>query len=147
MLVDLLLGTGVRIGSALALDIPDIDFTHGEIALRKTKNDNPTSVVLPAQLATKLRRFLGARTDGPVFPAGGRRLSTRHAQRRLAGWFAKAEVRGKSAHSLRHSYATSLLARTGDLRLVQAAMCHSSIVSTTIYTQVDRARLRAAVGS
>jgi len=70
----------------------------------------------------------------------------RHAQRRLAGWFATAGIQGKSAHSLRHSFACALLGRTGDLRLVQAAMNHASIVSTTIYTQVDRVKLRAAVG-
>jgi site-specific recombinase XerD len=38
------------------------------------------------------------------------------------------------------------LTRAGDLRLVQPAMNHASIVSTTIYTQVDRSKLRSAVG-
>ena len=71
----------------------------------------------------------------------------RHAQRRLAEWFEKAGIAGKTAHSLRHSFATGLLARTGDLRLVQAALNHASIVSTTIYVGVDQAKLRAAVGS
>ena len=58
-----------------------------------------------------------------------------------------AKIAGKSAHSLRHTFANGLLARTGDLRLVQAAMNHASIVSTTIYMTVDRAKLRAAVRS
>ena len=146
MLVHLLLGCGVRIGSALAIDVEDIDFAHGEIRLRTTKNDRPTSVLLPKTLAKTLKAFVTERT-GPLFAAGDRRVSVRHVQRRLAGWLAKAEVMGKSAHSLRHSFATSLLARTGDLRMVQAAMNHASIVSTTIYTQVDRARLRAVVGA
>jgi site-specific recombinase XerD len=70
----------------------------------------------------------------------------RHAQRRLTGWLAAAGIQGKSAHSMRHSFACALLNKTGDLRLVQAAMSHASIVSTTIYTQVDREKLRAAVG-
>ena len=82
-----------------------------------------------------------------MFLARGRQISMRHAQRRLAEWLAKAGIAGKSAHSLRHSFATGLLARTGDLRLVQAAMNHASIVSTTIYVGVDRAKLRAAVGA
>ncbi len=146
VLVELLLGTGIRIGSALALDIEDVDFAHGEITLRTTKNDRPTTVLLPKALAKELKAFVAERT-GPLFTAGDRRVSMRHIQRRLAGWLAKAKVTGKSAHSLRHSYATALLARTGDLRLVQAAMNHASIVSTTIYTQVDRARLRAVVGA
>jgi integrase/recombinase XerC len=145
MMVELLLGTGVRIGSALALDVQDIDFAHGEISLRSTKNNRPTTAILPSALAKRLREFTGKRT-GPLFLAGDRRISMRHAQRRLAGWFATARIAGRSAHALRHSFATALLARTGDLRLVQAAMNHASIVSTTIYTQVDRKRLRAVVG-
>lgn len=55
--------------------------------------------------------------------------------------------RGVRPHALRHTFATALLGWTGDLRLVQAAMNHASIVSTTIYTTVDREKLRAAVGS
>ena len=147
MLVELLLGTGIRIGSALALDVEDIDFAHGEITLRSTKNNRPTTAILPAALAKRLQEFVGDRTCGPVFMARDRPISTRHAQRRLAGWFAKARIAGKSAHSLRHSFASALLAKTGDLRLVQAALNHASIVSTTVYTNTDRAKLREAVGA
>lgn len=147
MLVELLLGTGIRIGSAIALDAGDIDFDHGEITLRCTKNSRPTITILPAAIVEKLRAFLAGRTSGPVFLAGDRRISTRHVQRRLSGWFAAAKIVGRSAHSLRHSFATALLAKTGDLRLVQAALNHASVVSTTAYTQVNRDRLRAAVGS
>jgi len=147
ILVELLLGTGMRIGSALAIDVGDLDFAHGEIALRTTKNDRPCSAVMPPALAKRLKAFVGGRTDGPVFLAGDHRVSMRHAQRRLSGWFAAAGIQGKSAHSCRHTFACALLNRTGDLRLVQAAMNHASIVSTTIYTTVDRAKLREAVGS
>jgi len=146
VLVGVLLGTGIRLGSALGLDVGDVDLDHGELRIRSAKNDCPTTAVLPAKVAKTLRTFLGARTTGPVFMAHDRRLSTRHAQRRLAGWFAKAGIAGRSAHALRHSFATRLLAATGDLRLVQSALNHASIVSTTIYTCVDRAKLRSAVG-
>jgi integrase/recombinase XerC len=146
MLVELLLGTGIRIGSALALDVDDLDFEHGEIRLRATKNDSPATAVMPAAVAKKLKAFVGGSTGGPVFLAGDRRVSMRHAQRRLAGWFETAGIQGRSAHSLRHSFACALLGRTGDLRLVQAALNHASIVSTTIYTQVHRERLREVVG-
>ena len=146
VLVRLLLGTGARIGSALALDVADLDLEHGELTMRSTKNDKPAVVMLPKTLGEELRQFVAGR-KGPVFLAKDARISTRHAQRRLAGWFAKARITGKSAHSIRHTFATDLLARTDDLRLVQAALNHSSIVSTTIYAQVDRARLRAAVGA
>ena len=147
MLVEVLLGTGIRIGSAIALDIGDLDLGHGELTLRTTKNDRPTTAILPAGVAKKLEAFVGSRTNGPLFLAGDRRICTRHAQRRLTRWFAAAGISGRSAHSLRHSFATALLARTGDLRLVQMALNHSSVVSTCVYAQADRARLRAVVGA
>jgi integrase/recombinase XerC len=146
MLVELLLGTGIRIGSAIALDIEDLDLVHGEITLRRTKNDRPTSVVVPAAIVERMQNYISDKRSGPVFMAGDHRVSVRHVQRRLAGWFKAAGITGRSAHSLRHTFATGLLAKTGDLRLVQAALCHASVVSTTIYAQVDRARLRSAVG-
>ena len=57
MLVELLLGTGIRVGSALALDVEDIDFHHGEIALRRTKNDRPATGITPVAVAEKLRCY------------------------------------------------------------------------------------------
>jgi integrase/recombinase XerC len=82
-----------------------------------------------------------------VFLAGDRRICMRHAQRRLAGWLAKAKVTGKSAHAFRHTFACRIYQQTGDLQITQAALGHASIASTVIYAQVDRARLRAAVGA
>ncbi len=147
MLVELLLGTGIRLGSALALDVGDIDFAHGEIALRSTKNDRPTTAMLPKTLARRLRAFLASRDDGPLFRAGDHRVSTRHAQRRLGQWLAKAGITGKSAHAMRHTFATRIYSKTGDLQLTQAALNHASIASTVIYARLDKARLRAAVGA
>lgn len=147
MLVQLLLYTGIRIGSALALDVPDVDLAHGDIALHTTKGDRPTTAILPTAVADKLRMFLGGRADGPVFLAADRRVSMRHTQRRLAAWLRKAGIRGRSAHSLRHSYAMRIYGSTGDILLTQAAMGHASIASTVVYAKADRARVRAAVGA
>jgi site-specific recombinase XerD len=47
---------------------------------------------------------------------------------------------------LRHTFATRLLRRTGDLFLVKTAMRHASIASTAVYLSVSDERLRAAVG-
>lgn len=146
VLITLLLNAGIRIGSAVGIDIEDIDFEHSELHLRTAKNDARATAVLPKAAAEPLRGLIGNRKTGPVFMAGDRRMSLRHAQRRIARWFEAANIRGKSCHTLRHCFATQLLERTGDLRLVQKAMGHRSIVSTTIYAQVDNARLRAAVG-
>jgi site-specific recombinase XerC len=147
MLVEILLGCGLRIGSALAIDVADIDFDHGELRLRSTKNNRPTTAILPVAVAKMLQQFLDGRASGPVFLADDRRVSVRHVQRRLAGWFAAAKIAGRSAHSLRHSFATRIYQQTGDLQITQAALGHASITSTCVYAKVDRARLRAAVGA
>jgi integrase/recombinase XerC len=147
VLVELLLGTGIRIGSALALNVEDLDLEHGEIDLRRTKGDRPTTVLMPKAVAEKLKVFAGTRTAGPVFLALDRRISMRHTQRRLAGWFADARIAGRSAHALRHSFATKIYQQTGDLQLTQAALGHASVASTVIYARIDRTRLRAVVGA
>jgi site-specific recombinase XerD len=141
MLVCLLLGSGLRIGSAVGLDVGDVDLERGELAIRSAKGDRPETVYLSSDLVVRLRRFIGGRTDGPLFStACGVRLTTRQAARR----FAALEAPG-SLHGLRHSFATALLARTGDLALVQAALRHRSIASTTVYAKTPAEKVRASL--
>ncbi|HEX5050414.1 MAG TPA: tyrosine-type recombinase/integrase [Planctomycetota bacterium] len=146
MLIQLLLGCGLRLGSALGLDVGDVDLVHNELQVRKAKGDRPCTVMTPNTISKRLRAFIGDRVDGPLFLANGHRVSTRHAQRRLAAWLKAAGVGGKSAHSLRHSYAMRIYDETQDLLVTQAALGHSSVTSTVCYAKVDRKRLRAVVG-
>ncbi|MCB9833798.1 MAG: tyrosine-type recombinase/integrase [Planctomycetes bacterium] len=143
----LMLRTGIRIGSALALDIEDLDLPAGEARLRSMKGDREDIAYLPVEVAAALAEVTEGRVSGPVFlGAGDRRLSARHAQRLLGRWLAQAGVdRPASPHSLRHSFATGLLRRTGDVVLVQAALHHRSIASTMIYARTDASRVRAAL--
>lgn len=141
MLVRLLLGAGLRIGSAVGLDIDDVHIERGELAIRRAKGDRPETVILSSDLVLRLRRFIGDRTDGPLFTtAEGDRLTTRQAARRFAATGAPG-----SLHGLRHDFATRLLAKTGDVALVQAALRHRSIASTMVYARVGTERVRAAI--
>jgi integrase/recombinase XerC len=141
-LVRLLLGSGLRIGSAVGLDVGDVDLDRGELAVRRTKGDRPETVYLSSDLVVRLRQFIGDRKDGPLFTtASGERLTTRQAARRFAATGAPG-----SLHGLRHTFATALLAKTGDLALVQAALRHRAIASTTVYARVATSAVRAALG-
>lgn len=146
MLIDLLLSTGLRIGSALALDAGDVDMARAEMTVRKAKNDRPDVFPLGKRIRDHLHSYLAGRLDGPLFAnSGGRRISTRHAARRLRMWVNRAGIaRRVSAHDLRHSFGQRVYeASGGDLLLTQAALGHASITSTTVYARCDRRRLRS----
>jgi site-specific recombinase XerC len=147
-IVGLLLASGIRLGSCIALDVEDVDLTAGELRLKSTKGNRPERVFLAKGIAEHLRLWLGARNAGPLFTdRRGRRLSPRHVHRRFKGWLRAAGIsRSASPHTCRHSMAVDLLNRTGNLAIVQAALRHRSITSTMVYAKVNEASVRAALG-
>ena len=132
----------------MALDAEDVDLDAGEVAVRRSKGDREERVFLGRDVCELLREFIGDRARGPLFTTKhGRRLTVRQVRRRLGEWLEKARVRRKvGPHGLRHSFALSLYARTGDVLLVQRALGHRSLSSTLIYARASDERLRAAVG-
>lgn len=146
VLFALMLKTGIRVGSTVALDVNDVDLDAGEITLR-CKGDRIERVYLNAEVVEQLRTWIGARFDGPLFATRhGGRLTTRQVARRLGQWIDRAGIkRAASPHSLRHSFATALYRRTGDILLVREALRHRSIASTLVYARADGEQLRRAM--
>ncbi|MBK9386604.1 MAG: tyrosine-type recombinase/integrase [Planctomycetes bacterium] len=140
LLVRLLLGTGLRLGEALALEVADIDLGRGEIAVRRAKGDRPRVAYVPAELVGRLAAWVEGR-EGRLFPISGR-----HAQRRIGEMAWDAGV-AASAHCLRHTVATRIYARTGDLGVVQRVLGHASIGTTVRYARADESVVRRAVGA
>jgi integrase/recombinase XerC len=148
LLFDLMLSTGIRLSSALALRDCDVDLARGDLVLWNAKGARVERVVLGRDIRDHLVGFLAERAPGSLFPGpDGTPITRRHAVRRLAYWWGRAGCQGKATpHSLRHDFATRLAARTGDVLLVQRALGHRSLASTMVYARADEGRLRAALG-
>ncbi|HEY7232466.1 MAG TPA: tyrosine recombinase XerC [Pseudolabrys sp.] len=143
----LLYGCGLRISEALGLKRKD--FTAKSDSLIVTGKGNKTRMVpvLP-QVAKAISDYLNLcpyknPPNAPLFVgARGKSLSPRIIQltmARLRGSLGLADT--ATPHALRHSFATHLLARGGDLRSIQELLGHASLSTTQIYTGVDAERL------
>lgn len=143
----LLYGCGLRISEALGLTAGQFD--RGEGAIRVTGKGGKTRLVpvLPVGLRTvaEYRRLCPWHlpADGPLFRgARGGPLDPSIVQREMRRLRSALNLPDSATpHALRHSFATHLLARGGDLRTIQELLGHASLSTTQVYTGVDTGRL------
>jgi integrase/recombinase XerC len=147
--LSLLYGAGLRISEALSLKRKDFPEPGGGDVIRVTGKGNKTRMVpLLRQVVDQVAAYAALcpydlPPDGPLFlGAKGGVLSPRIVQlvmERLRGALSLPDT--ATPHALRHSFATHLLARGGDLRAIQELLGHASLSTTQIYTAVDSERL------
>jgi integrase/recombinase XerC len=147
----LLLGTGMRLGSLVALNVGDVNLAEGIVTI-KAKGGREQAVFLNPRLCRLLASCINnpGATDGiPLFSSRkGKRLGARQVQLRLKYWLEVAGItKPLSVHSLRHTFATRLYSTTGDLHLVQRALGHRHITTTEIYVKVEDNALRKALAN
>ncbi|MBV9954125.1 MAG: tyrosine recombinase XerC [Pseudolabrys sp.] len=151
----LLYGSGLRIAEALSLQRKDVPQPgHGDTITVTGKGDKQRMVpvlpqvleqiagylkLCPHHIAPDAALFVGAR-GGPLSPR-----IVQLAMARLRGALGLPE--SATPHALRHSFATHLLARGGDLRAIQELLGHASLATTQLYTAVDSDRLLEAYRS
>ena len=145
-LLALLYGSGLRISEALGLKRGDCH--AGDTITVTGKGRKQRMVPVLPQVQRLVADYLtqcpyDGPPDGPLFiGAKGGPLSARVVQlamARLRGALGLPET--ATPHALRHSFATHLLARGGDLRAIQELLGHASLATTQIYTEVDAERL------
>ena len=148
-MLSLAYGCGMRAGEVVRLKVGDIDSGQGIIRIVQSKGDKDRHVMLPDAILELLRQCWCERstrydTDIPpkeryLFPGRGfyKPLTTRQLNRVFHETADAAGItKPVTVRSLRHSFATHLLERGVDIRVIQALLGHSSLVSTSRYTQV-----------
>lgn len=150
-MLELLYATGLRVSELISLKQSQINFNQGVLRIIG-KGDRERLIPLGEESQRWLKDFI----DGPrmeillerqtdyLFPTRRGDCMTRQAFWHIIKRYAeKAEIRQKmSPHSLRHAFATHLLNRGADLRVVQMLLGHSDLSTTQIYTHVARERLK-----
>ena len=142
-----LLRTGMRIGSAVALNVDDVDLVAAEVTIRQLKGGGTDVLPISPAVVAILSEHVGGRTSGPLFlSAHGVRVGARHVTRRLAMWCERAGVAVVSPHALRHAHGQAIYERTHDLAVVAAALSHRSVASSQVYARAGREAVRRAIG-
>lgn len=149
--LSLLYGSGLRISEALSLSRDQAPKSAGDTLTVIGKGQKTRMVpVLPVVIEAidEYIRLCPWRLppEGPLFlGAKGGPLSPRIIQLAVEGLRGALGLPSSATpHSLRHSFATHLLGRGGDLRAIQELLGHASLSTTQIYTRIDSARLMAA---
>ncbi|HLJ98053.1 MAG TPA: site-specific tyrosine recombinase XerD [Gemmataceae bacterium] len=152
-LLETLYATGSRASEVVGLKLADLFLESGFCKCwgkggkqRVVPLGRPALAAITAYLSDSRPELVRAATEAPsVFVSRGGRILTREMLWTIVKKYVRrAGLNTKvSPHTLRHSFATHLLAGGADLRIVQELLGHANIRTTQHYTHVDRDRLRA----
>ncbi|NOZ22787.1 MAG: tyrosine recombinase XerC [Planctomycetes bacterium] len=151
-ILETLYSTGMRIGEICALNVDDVDFFAERVIARgKGKKERYAWLGGPALKA--LQSYVDARSllgitkkidpQALLLNTRGGRLTARSMERAMAKYAVAAGLGTEvTPHTLRHSFATHLLDRGADLRVVQEMLGHANLSTTQIYTHLTTERLK-----
>ncbi len=147
----LMYAAGLRASETVSLGLANVDVNGGFLRVIGKRGKERVVPVADAALDA-LRdymkhwrpKFLKGKTSNALFLSRlGRPITRQTLWNRIGRWARAAGIRTRiSPHTLRHSFASHLLAGGADLRAVQAMLGHADISTTQIYTHVTPERLR-----
>lgn len=144
-ILEMFYATGIRVSELVGLGLDDVSLEERMIRVRG-KGRKERLVPFGRKAAESLEAYLRVRPALPLrlgetavfLNYQGSRLTARSVQRLVAKYFKRAALRTKtSPHALRHSFATHLLSRGADLRVIQELLGHESLATTQKYTHLD----------
>ena len=153
-MVELMYGSGLRVGELVGLDVAASDHARGWVDLQAAeahvlgKGSKRRTVPVGKEALAALHAWLQLRTQG--MPAAGQCdpalfIGVRGARLSAASVWQRLRERSVAAgmttpvhpHMLRHSFASHVLQSSQDLRAVQELLGHASITTTQVYTRLD----------
>jgi len=149
-LLEVLYATGLRVSELVGLTLKQLDLRRG-VVRPLGKGSKERVVPMVAVAVEKLQiyldqarpRLLQGRESPYVFiNHRGGKLSRQGFWKLLKQYALKAGVKTLSPHTLRHSFATHLLSRGANLRVLQMLLGHADLATTQIYTHLDAERLK-----
>jgi len=156
-IMECIYSTGLRISELTTLNKRDINLETLEFAVRG-KWRKIRVVYLTEQASKLISQYLNARSDhlSPLFIRHNIKAENidvlEDEQMRLSRFFITGMIKNYavkagilkdiSAHTLRHSFATTLLSQWADLRGIQEMLWHASITTTQVYTHVSNPKLK-----
>ncbi len=156
-IMELFFSSGMRISELLSLDVDQVSFLKDKNKSRTYelsiigKGKQVRTVFISPRSADWLRQYLVKRRDvfKPLFinfrteDEDSSRLSPRYVQSMISKCAILSGLSKKvTPHTLRHTYATDLLAHGADLRSVQELLGHKNVSTTQVYTHITNKRLR-----
>src|SRR5246127_419338 len=156
LLLSLGYGCGLRAGEVVRLKVKHIDSAQKIIRIEQSKGRKDRNVMLSSETLDLLRQWWkvrpsrhDAQTPVPerwLFPGtrAGKPMTTRQLNRLFHEAAEAARIRkGVTLHALRHSFATHLLERGTDIRIIQALLGHDKLDTTARYTRVATGMIAA----
>lgn len=153
-ILEILYGTGIRLSELTGLDVDDLNLDLKQVKVLG-KGARQRIVPLGGRAMESLARHLetreqlyGERTDSDArqalfLAAHGQRIYARSVQRTVRDYLERAsEVTQKSPHVLRHSFASHLLDRGADIRVIRELLGHANLAATQVYTHTSVERLK-----
>lgn len=144
--------TGVRVSELVGLDCQDLDFGHRQVKVTGKRNKQRI-IPFGDELETELKAYLEARENLPELPAGqnalfimprnGARMTNFMVETKVKAYLSLVTTtKRRSPHTLRHSFATSMLNHHADLQSVKELLGHESLATTEIYTHTTLEELK-----
>ncbi len=151
--LELMYATGIRVSEAAGLRLIDLNMDVGYIKCIG-KGQKERIVPLGRKAKEALKRYLekvrpllakkNSQEPSLILNRFGRKISRQSLWSLIKLYAKKARIKKRlTPHTLRHSFATHILERGADLRIVQELLGHANIATTQIYTHISKDRLKA----